>query len=138
MRVPLLKTSCGRSLSPYAGKASAQDDFKTYSNKQDRYHIEYPAAWKETSKSGASVLLQDPERKSTTVGVTVTPVRIAKLEEIGDPSAVAEKLIAAEKAKVSALCITEIYLGHVTFEISQQAVQMSESGSNSKTIPKSV
>lgn len=95
----LFELSCGS-----VGSAAAQEGFKTYSNKSDRYHIEYPVAWKETSKSGASILLQDPDRKSTTVGVTVTPVRIAKLEDIGDPAAVAEKLIAAEKAKV---CVSD-------------------------------
>lgn len=101
LRMYFLSIGTRATLLRYAGRSAAQDGFRTYSNKQDRYHIEYPAAWKETSKSGASILLQDPDRKSSTVGVTVTPVRIATLEEIGDASAVADKLIAAEKAKVS-------------------------------------
>jgi hypothetical protein len=51
-------------------------------------------------KAGADVLFVDPERKSTTVGVTVSPVRIASLAQFGDVAAVGQRLLGAERAKV--------------------------------------
>ena len=51
-------------------------------------------------KSGADVLFLDPARKSTTVGVTVSPVRITSLESFGDVAAVGKRLLDAERAKV--------------------------------------
>ena len=46
------------------------------------------------------MLFVDPERKSTTVGVTVSPVRIASLAQFGDVAAVGQRLLGAERAKV--------------------------------------
>ena len=51
-------------------------------------------------KAGADILFLDPERKSTTVGVTVSPVRIASLEQFGDVTTVGKRLLDAERAKV--------------------------------------
>ncbi len=48
------------------------------------------------------MLFEDPRRRSTNVGVTVSPVRIAALEQFGDVDAVAERLLGAERAKASA------------------------------------
>ena len=60
-------------------------------------HMSFPG------KAGADILFLDPERKSTTVGVTVSPVRIASLEQFGDVPAVGKRLLDAERAKVSRL-----------------------------------
>jgi hypothetical protein len=45
---------------------------------------------------------QDPAQRSTNVGVTVSPVRIPSLEKFGDVAGVGERLLAAERAKVTA------------------------------------
>ena len=46
------------------------------------------------------MLFVDPDRKSTTVGVTVSPVRIASLQQFGDVAAVGKRLLDTERAKV--------------------------------------
>lgn len=51
-------------------------------------------------KAGADVLFEDPARKSSTLGVTVNPIRVDSLEAFGDLDAVASRLLQAEKAKV--------------------------------------
>ena len=51
-------------------------------------------------KAGADVLFEDPVRKSSTLGVTVNPIRMDSLEAFGDLDAVASRLLQAEKAKV--------------------------------------
>lgn len=67
------------------------------------YQIQKPAAWSSKQKAGAEVLFNDPEKASTTVGVTVSPVRITSLTAFGSQEDVAEKLLAAERKKARAL-----------------------------------
>ncbi len=50
--------------------------------------------------SGADVLFEDPSRRSTSVGVTVSPVRIASIEQFGDLATVGQRLLEAEGKKV--------------------------------------
>jgi len=50
--------------------------------------------------SGADVLFEDPERRSTSVGVTVSPVRVANIGQFGDLTAVGQRLLEAEQKKV--------------------------------------
>ena len=69
-------------------------------NPKQGYRIDRPSTWEQTSKAGADVLFTDPAKKSTTVGVTVTPIKIAGLEQFGSVSTVREKLINTEKQKV--------------------------------------
>jgi hypothetical protein len=51
-------------------------------------------------KAGADVLFEDVQRKSSKLGVTVSPIRVDSLEAFGDLDNVAARLLAAEKAKV--------------------------------------
>lgn len=67
------------------------------------YSIELPEGWQGQSKAGADVLFEDPQRPSTNIGVTVAPVRVASIAQFGTPDAVADKLLAAERAKVRAM-----------------------------------
>ena len=60
-----------------------------------------PPEWEQGSKSGAAILFKDPSYKFNNLGVTVTPVRVSKLEEFGSVEDAANKLIAFEKGKVS-------------------------------------
>jgi hypothetical protein len=46
------------------------------------------------------VLFEDPARRSTSVGVTVSPVRVASIEQFGDLEAVGKRLLDAERKKV--------------------------------------
>lgn len=46
------------------------------------------------------MLFEDPERRSTSVGVTVSPVRIASIEQFGDLATVGQRLLEAEGKKV--------------------------------------
>jgi len=50
--------------------------------------------------AGADVLFEDPGRRSTSVGVTVSPVRVASIEQFGDLEAVGQRLLDAERKKV--------------------------------------
>jgi hypothetical protein len=50
---------------------------------------------------GADVLFEDPGRRSTSVGVTVSPVRVASLEQFGDLGRVGAALLDSEGKKVS-------------------------------------
>ena len=72
-----------------------------FRNKQQGYSLERPQAWEQTSKAGADVLFVNPARKSTTLGVTVSPIRISSLDKFGSLETVRDKLLATEKAKVS-------------------------------------
>lgn len=55
-------------------------------------------------KAGADVLFVDPQRKSSTLGVTVSPVRVDSLDAFGDLDTVASRLLQAERAKVISCC----------------------------------
>ena len=83
-----------------------QQNLVEFVNSKQGYRIERPSAWEQTSKAGADVLFADPAKKSTTVGVTVSPIKIAGLEQFGDVETVRKKLINTEKQKVCALCLT--------------------------------
>lgn len=53
--------------------------------------------------AGADVLFVEPRSKGADVGITVSPVRIASLEQFGDLAAVGDRLLAAERSKVRAV-----------------------------------
>lgn len=46
------------------------------------------------------MLFVDPARKSSTLGVTVSPVRVDSLDAFGDLDMIAARLLQAERAKV--------------------------------------
>ena len=82
-----------------------QKGLTEYVNSKQGYRIDRPSPWEQTSKAGADVLFTDPSKKSTTIGVTVNPIKIAGLEQFGDVETVRKKLVDTEKQKVSAyLC----------------------------------
>ena len=83
-----------------AETATSADDLVSFVNSKQGYRIDRPTSWEQTSKAGADVLFTDPAKKSTTVGVTVSPIRIAGLEQFGDVETVRTKLVNTEKAKV--------------------------------------
>jgi hypothetical protein len=80
-------------------------DFTTYSNPAQKYSFQRPESWEQVDKAGADVLFRDPLKKSSTLGMTVLPVMVPTLEKFGSLESVAEKLIAAEKAKESTLSV---------------------------------
>jgi hypothetical protein len=51
--------------------------------------------------TGADVLFVEPASKAGDIGVTVSPVRIKSLEQFGDLTAVGDRLLAAERSKVT-------------------------------------
>ena len=51
-------------------------------------------------QAGAEVLFEDPEERSTSVGITIYPVRVASLEQFGRLEDVGERLLQAEMGKV--------------------------------------
>lgn len=55
----------------------------------------------QVDKAGATVLFEEPNKTANNVGVVVNPVRLTNLEEFGTPQLVADKLIQAEKRKVT-------------------------------------
>ncbi len=55
----------------------------------------------QVEKAGATLLFEDPATRGNTIGVVVNPVRIASLKDFGSLDEVADKLIAAERRKVT-------------------------------------
>ncbi|EFN56320.1 hypothetical protein CHLNCDRAFT_17725, partial [Chlorella variabilis] len=84
------------------------DDLVTFANPSQGYTLLRPAAWEQVDKAGADSLFRDPSKKSTNVGVTVYPVRIASLDQFGDLQAVGERLLGAERAKESTLSVAMV------------------------------
>lgn len=80
--------------------ATQQKNLTEYVNSKQGYVLDRPTSWEQTSKAGADVLFTDPQKKSTTVGVTVNPIKIAGLEQFGDVETVRKKLVDTEKQKV--------------------------------------
>jgi hypothetical protein len=72
----------------------------TYTDAKQKFSLCVPSAFEQKEKMGATSLFEDPERRSTQVGVTVNPVRISSLEKFGSLQDVGDKLLGAERAKV--------------------------------------
>lgn len=86
-----------------AGRSAAEGaglQAEYFENRKKRYQLQLPAGWQQKQKAGADALFEDPERKSSNIGVTVAPVRVKTLQEFGDIDVVADKLLAAEQNKV--------------------------------------
>jgi hypothetical protein len=64
----------------------------------------------QVEKAGADVLFKDPNMKSTDLGVTVTAIRIKRLEQLGDVKAAGERLLNAEKKKVLSCSHSALHL----------------------------
>lgn len=63
------------------------------------YTITPPDGWARKTKAGADAFWTAPSISYASLGVTVTPVRLARLADFGAVDAVAEKLLAAERGK---------------------------------------
>jgi hypothetical protein len=69
----------------------------TFSNASQGYSLQIPNAWEQYGKAGADAIFRDPAVKSTTVGITVLPVMVKRLEDFGTLDSVAQKLLNAGK-----------------------------------------
>ncbi|KAF6253045.1 PsbP-domain-containing protein [Scenedesmus sp. NREL 46B-D3] len=85
------------------GTTIAGGELQAYVNAQQLYKLSVPAGWDRKDKAGADVLFEDPARRSTSVGVTVSPVRVASIEQFGGLEAVGKRLLDAERKKESTL-----------------------------------
>ena len=72
----------------------------TFEDKKKSYSLQRPKDWEQVEKAGADVLFKAPNLKATDLGVTISPVRIRRLDQLGDVAAVGDRLLAAEKKKV--------------------------------------
>ena len=70
-----------------------------YTDARNHFAVEYPAQWVPTQKDGAAVLFTDPGDRINTLGVTVSPVTVQSLSQVGSLEAVTDKLVAAERGK---------------------------------------
>jgi hypothetical protein len=99
-----------------ASKASQMEQF---TNSEQGYSISVPVAWEKIDKvagiltswfnsfwlifphqAGADVLFEDPTRRSSSLGVTVSPVRVSDITQFGTLEQIGEKLLEAERKKV--------------------------------------
>lgn len=88
---------------------------------------------------GADALIEDPSKRSTSVGVTVNPVRVQNIKDFGTLDDVGQKLMQAEQKKVrcrdpfESLCKSiwlYLYLLHTFLTpLSFQATELNESNS---------
>ncbi|KAF5751730.1 psbP domain-containing protein 2 chloroplastic [Tripterygium wilfordii] len=60
-----------------------------------------PSSYVKVDKAGATVLFEEANKGSNSVGVVVNPVRLTSLGEFGSPEFVADKLMQAERRKES-------------------------------------
>ncbi|KAF8072357.1 putative sugar phosphate/phosphate translocator [Scenedesmus sp. PABB004] len=88
---------------PDGGGGAAGLQLQLYANDAQQYRLSVPAGWERKDKAGADVLFEDPGRRSTSVGVTVSPVRVASIEQFGGLDAVGQRLLGAERKKESTL-----------------------------------
>jgi hypothetical protein len=94
------KTSCfAESNAAQANQLTAAQ--RTFVSEKQGYKLDLPGEWQDKSKAGADALFEDPQQPSTSVGVTVAPVRVSSIEQFGDLNAVSTRLLAEEKKKVS-------------------------------------
>ena len=86
-----------------------------YKDSKKSYNLQRPSEWEQVEKAGADALFKAPNLRSTDLGVTVSPVRIKRLEQLGDVETVGNRLLAAEKKKVSfANRVAEVFLPSAT------------------------
>ncbi|XP_050208523.1 psbP domain-containing protein 2, chloroplastic [Mercurialis annua] len=81
--------------------AIEMEELETYTDATEGFTFLRPSSYLKVDKAGATVLFEDVDKKSNTIGVVVNPVRLTTLAEFGTPQFVADKLIQAEKRKES-------------------------------------
>ncbi|KAF5833333.1 hypothetical protein DUNSADRAFT_10413 [Dunaliella salina] len=67
-----------------------------------------PVGWEKKGKAGADVLFEDPARRSTSIGVTVNPVRVPRIEEFGSLEVIGQRLLDTERKKESTMGVTMV------------------------------
>ncbi|EFJ49441.1 hypothetical protein VOLCADRAFT_117237 [Volvox carteri f. nagariensis] len=95
--------SAGHTDDAAAAPAAAATALAPYNNAKQRYTLMVPSTWDVKGKAGADVLFEDPSRRSTSVGVTVNPVKVASIQQFGELGQVGNKLLEAERKKESTL-----------------------------------
>lgn len=80
--------------------AEEVEDLRAFQDTKNGFSLSLPASFEMKEKAGATALFEDPDRRSTSVGVTVNPVRVPSLSAFGSLEDVGAKLLGAEKAKV--------------------------------------
>lgn len=98
-----LKQLADASSTTTSSSSSSSQELQLYENSKQQYRMQVPVAWERKEKAGADVLFEDPDRRSTSVGVTVSPVRVASIGQFGDLAAVGQRLLEAERKKESTL-----------------------------------
>ena len=81
--------------------AEALDELVAFQDPKKTYTLQRPKNWEQVDKAGADALFKAPNLKSTDLGVTVSPIRIQRLDQLGDVTAVGDRLLAAERKKVN-------------------------------------
>ncbi|XP_056168351.1 psbP domain-containing protein 2, chloroplastic-like [Syzygium oleosum] len=95
----ILLNGCGSSAS--LATLPQEVELERYTDSKEGFTLLKPSSWVKVDKAGATVLFEEPTKGSNNVGVVVSPVRLASLDEFGSPQFVADKLIQAEKRKES-------------------------------------
>lgn len=70
------------------------EDFEEY--RGSVYSIRYPGSWEVSSKAGADVVFKST---GVTLGITILPVRISRVQDYGNVNEVADKIVQTERAK---------------------------------------
>ncbi|KAG2434027.1 hypothetical protein HXX76_007756 [Chlamydomonas incerta] len=89
-----------------AAAAEGAGSLTPYINAAQKYQLQVPASWESKGKAGADALFEDPARRSTAVGVTVNPVKVASIDQFGSLAEVGDKLLEAERKKESTLAVS--------------------------------
>ncbi|XP_021734615.1 psbP domain-containing protein 2, chloroplastic-like [Chenopodium quinoa] len=76
-------------------------ELERYTDSKEGFTLLKPSSYIKVDKAGATVLLEEENKKANNVGIVVNPVRLTSLTEFGTPQFVADKLIQAEKRKES-------------------------------------
>ncbi|XVF58836.1 hypothetical protein PTKIN_Ptkin07bG0098000 [Pterospermum kingtungense] len=76
-------------------------ELQRYTDVDQGFTLLRPSSWIKVEKAGATVLFEEANKGSNSIGVVVNPVRLNSLGEFGTPQFVADKLIQAEKRKES-------------------------------------
>ena len=82
------------------------DHPSTFTSPSKGYSLSPPPGWEPSSKAGADSFWSAPGVRGATLGVVVLPVRLADLAGSGSLGEVADRLLAAEKAKDGTLGVS--------------------------------
>jgi len=110
-RACLLAACTGLLLSSQGALVSLASDVplqEAYLNTAQGYRLTVPPGWEKTDKMGANGLWEDPARRSSSVGVTVNPVRVKCIELFGPLESVGTRLLDAERKKESTLSVAMV------------------------------